>query len=58
MLFVTLEDKENSMEALVFNGILEKSQDAWNDGAAVVVDGFVSWKNGETKFIVDSVKVL
>ncbi|MCL4403763.1 DNA polymerase III subunit alpha [Patescibacteria group bacterium] len=58
MLFVTLEDKENSMEALVFNGVLEKNQDAWTDGAAVVVDGFVSWKNGETKFIVDSVKVL
>ena len=58
MLFVTLEDKDNSIEALVFNGVLEKNLDVWAEGAAVVVDGFVSWKNGETKFIVDSVKVL
>ncbi len=58
MLFVTLEDKEDSMEVLVFNDTLGKSAEAWTDNNAVLIDGFVSWKNGDTKFIADSVKVL
>jgi DNA polymerase-3 subunit alpha len=58
MLFVTLEDKEDSMEVLVFNDTLGKNAEAWTDNNAILIDGFVSWKNGDTKFIADSVKVL
>ncbi len=58
MLFVTLEDKEDSMEVLVFNDVLSKSRNAWVENNAVLIDGFVSWKNDDAKFIADSVKVL
>jgi DNA polymerase-3 subunit alpha len=58
MLFVTLEDKEDSIEVLVFNDTLSKNAEAWTNNNAVLIDGFVSWKNGDTKFIANSVKVL
>ena len=58
MLFVTLEDLNDNMELLVFNDLLSKTADAWQENQAVLVDGFLSWKNGDTKFICDEVKVL
>ena len=58
MLFVTLEDLNDNMELLVFNDLLSKTADAWQENQAVLVDGFLSWKNGDTKFICDEVRVL
>ncbi|TSA44188.1 DNA polymerase III subunit alpha [bacterium] len=58
MLFVTLEDLNDNMELLVFNDLLKKSSDVWQENQAVLVDGFLSWKNGDTKFICDEVRVL
>ena len=45
MLFVTLEDLNDNMELLVFNDLLSKTADAWQENQAVLVDGFLSWKN-------------
>ncbi|MGC9603599.1 MAG: DNA polymerase III subunit alpha [Minisyncoccia bacterium] len=58
MLFVTLEDLNDNMELLVFNDLLKKSTDVWQENQAILVDGFLSWKNGDTKFICDEVRVL
>ncbi|MGC9610707.1 MAG: DNA polymerase III subunit alpha [Minisyncoccia bacterium] len=58
MLFVTLEDMNDNMELLVFNDLLKKQPDVWQENQAVLVDGFLSWKNGDTKFICDEVRVL
>ena len=58
MLFVTLEDLNDNMELLVFNDLLSKTTDAWQENQAILVDGFLSWKNGDTKFICDEVRVL
>jgi len=58
MLFVTLEDLNDNMELLVFNDLLKKTPDAWQENQAILVDGFLSWKNGDTKFICDEVRVL
>ena len=58
MLFVTLEDLNDNMELLVFNDLLSKTADAWQENQAILVDGFLSWKNGDTKFICDEVRVL
>ena len=58
MLFVTLEDLSHSMEMLVFSEALEKYQSAWQPNKVVLVDGRLSWRNNEPKFICDSVKEL
>ncbi len=58
MLFVTLEDLNDNMELLVFNDLLSKTADTWQENQAILVDGFLSWKNGDTKFICDEVRVL
>ncbi len=59
MLFVTLEDSENdTIELLVFSELLEKNPEAWEENKVVVIDGYISWKNGDTKFICEEVEVL
>ncbi len=58
MLFVTLEDLNNSIELLVFNSLLKTNPDAWQENNVVMVEGCISWKNGDTKFICDRVKEL
>lgn len=58
MMFVTLEDTNDSIELLVFNSILRENQNAWRENNVVMVEGCVSWKNGDTKFICDRVKEL
>lgn len=58
MLFATLEDTGGNIEVLVFNSALKNSQDVWKENNVVIVEGCVSWKNGETKFICDRVKEL
>jgi DNA polymerase-3 subunit alpha len=58
MLFVTLEDLNDNMELLVFNDLLKKTPNIWQENQAILVDGFLSWKNGDTKFICDEVRAL
>ncbi len=59
MLFVTLEDHENnSIELLVFSELLAKKPEVWEENRVVIVDGFLSWKNGDTKYICEGVEAL
>lgn len=59
MLFVTLEDLEDRMEILVFSDTLAKNPLIWKENKAVLVNGRLSWKNGdEPKLICDEVKEL
>ncbi len=58
MMFVTLEDTADSIELLVFNDLLKESLNAWQENNVILVEGCVSWKNGDTKFICDRVKEL
>ncbi len=59
MLFVTLEDSENdTIELLVFSELLEKNPEAWQENKVLLIDGYISWKNGDTKYICEEVQVL
>jgi len=58
MLFVSLEDLTETIELLVFSSTLSKNESVWEEGKAVVVDGRISWKNGESKFICNGAKEL
>jgi DNA polymerase-3 subunit alpha len=59
MLFVTLEDLENNLEVLVFADTLSKNPLIWQENKAIMVDGRLSWKNGdEPKLICEEVKEL
>jgi DNA polymerase-3 subunit alpha len=59
MLFVTLEDLEDRMEVLVFSETLAKNPLIWQENKAIMVNGRLSWKNGdEPKLICDEVKEL
>ncbi len=58
MLFVTIEDLTNHIELLVFSGTLAKNTKAWEPNKAVLVDGFLSWRNGEPKLICNAVREL
>ncbi|MEX2054706.1 MAG: DNA polymerase III subunit alpha [Candidatus Andersenbacteria bacterium] len=53
MLFVQLEDMTHKGEVLVFPNLLEQTQELWQDGASVILDGKVSDKDGEAKILVD-----
>jgi DNA polymerase-3 subunit alpha len=59
MLFVTLEDfSPQPLELVIFNNILQKTQNVWNDNAVIVVEGKVNHRNGEPSLIVERAKVL
>ena len=58
MLFVTLEDLSRSLEMLVFSELVEKHQSAWQPNKAVFVEGRMSWRNDEPKFVCDAAKEL
>ena len=58
MLFVTMEDLSDKMEMLVFEETLKKTPKAWVEGTPIAAVGRISWKNDETKFICDDVRVL
>lgn len=53
MLFVTLEDLDNSIEMLVFSEALLKYKDAWQENKAILVSGRVSWRGDEPKIICE-----
>ena len=58
MLFVTIEDLTNHIELLVFSGTLAKNTKVWEPNKAILVDGFLSWRNGEPKLICNAVREL
>ncbi len=58
MLFVTLEDMQNSIELLVFSDTLSKYQALLQENKVVLVSGRLSWRGDEAKLICDGVKEL
>lgn len=58
MLFVKLEDLSDNLEILVFSETLAKTEIIWQPNKAVIVEGKISWKNDDPKFICDRVKEL
>ena len=58
MLFVTLEDQTERIEMLVFDETMKKVPKAWVEGTPVAAVGRISYKNDETKFICDDVRIL
>ncbi len=54
MSFVTLEDGTGSIECLVFPKLLEETADLWVVGKAVRLNGKLSSKNNEIKFLINN----
>ncbi len=51
ILFATIEDASASMEIVVFSDTLAKNPAVWRENNAVMIDGRLSWRNNEPKFI-------
>ncbi len=58
MLFVKLEDATNSVELLVFPRLYKETMNVWVDGQAVLLEGSVSEKDQDVKFLVNRVVIL
>ncbi|MEK7608320.1 MAG: DNA polymerase III subunit alpha [Patescibacteria group bacterium] len=59
MAFVQLEDfSPKPMELVVFPRILEGTKSVWEENKVVLVEGKMSWRDGEPKFICERAKVL
>lgn len=58
MLFVKLEDATNSVELLIFPRLYKDNPDIWIPGQALIVEGNVSEKDQETKFLVNRLGLL
>jgi DNA polymerase-3 subunit alpha len=58
MLFVTIEDLSGHVELLIFSNTLARNTKIWELNKAVLVDGFLSWRNGEPKLICNAIKEL
>ncbi|MGC9046874.1 MAG: DNA polymerase III subunit alpha [Minisyncoccia bacterium] len=58
MLFVKLEDLNDNLEVLVFSETLLKNPLIWKENKAVIIDGKLSYKDGEPKVICNSVQEL
>jgi hypothetical protein len=56
MMFVGIENKDESIEILVFPRTYEETKDMWVDGKIVVVSGKISDKDDQIKLLVDSAK--
>ncbi len=54
MSFITLEDGTGSIECLVFPKLLEETAELWISGKAIKLQGRLSSKNDELKFIVNT----
>ncbi|MBN2884758.1 DNA polymerase III subunit alpha [Patescibacteria group bacterium] len=55
MLFVKIEDKNASVELLIFPSLLKTTADIWQDGSIVIVRGKLSEKDSDIKILVDQV---
>jgi DNA polymerase-3 subunit alpha len=58
MIFAKIEDLDNNMEALVFEDVLKKNPEVWQEGNIVELTGRLSTKNGEPKIICHEAKKL
>ena len=58
MLFVKLEDLNDNIEILVFAETLSKYANVWVENTAVLVNGKVSKRNGETKLICQKIQAI
>ena len=58
MLFVTLEDMNDSAEMIVFSENVSKHENLWQEHKVLLASGYFSWKNGDPKFICADVKEL
>jgi len=53
MLFVKIEDKNASVELLIFPRLLKTTTELWQDGSLVIVRGKLSEKDSDLKILVD-----
>ncbi|MEK7163029.1 MAG: DNA polymerase III subunit alpha [Patescibacteria group bacterium] len=51
VLFVEIEDKNDSLEIVVFNDTIEKNPAIWQENKIILASGRLSFRNGEPKFI-------
>lgn len=58
MLFVRMEDLSDSLEVIVFPGVLRESALLWNDGAVIIVEGRISLKDADTKVLCSRVRLV
>ncbi|MDO8515636.1 MAG: DNA polymerase III subunit alpha, partial [bacterium] len=59
MLFVTLEDfSPQPLELVVFPGTLEKTSAVWESKSPLLIEGKMSWRNGEPSMICERAKQL
>jgi DNA polymerase-3 subunit alpha len=59
MVFATIEDtSQKPLEVVVFNGVFEKTAKVWEQNNIVLVQGHMSHRDGEAKFICDNAKRL
>jgi len=54
ILFVTIEDLTGALEIVVFSEALAKNPAVWRENNIVLVEGSLSWRNDEPKFICQS----
>jgi DNA polymerase-3 subunit alpha len=55
MIFAKIEDLSDTMEALVFNDLINKDPLVWKENNIIQISGKISRKNGEPKLICNSV---
>jgi DNA polymerase-3 subunit alpha len=55
MLFVKIEDKNASVELLIFPRLLKTTAELWQDSSLVIVRGKLSEKDSDLKILVDQV---
>jgi hypothetical protein len=59
MIFATIEDAaQKPLEVVVFNSVLEKTSKSWEQNNIVLVQGRMSFRDGQAKLICDNAKRL
>jgi DNA polymerase-3 subunit alpha len=59
MIFATIEDAaQKPLEVVVFNSVLEKTSKSWEENNIVLVQGRMSFRDGQAKLICDNAKRL
>ncbi|MBU6141904.1 DNA polymerase III subunit alpha [Patescibacteria group bacterium] len=56
MMFARVEDLSDAIEVIVFSDTLEKTNLVWGENKILQVNGKMSWRGGEPKFICDNVR--
>ncbi len=59
MIFAKVEDlSPQSIEVIVFNNTLNKTVPVWQENNIVLIQGKISWRDGDPKVICDQAKIL